>query len=57
MTPKDRAYDQAQARLVRRGADRYQRVDSGQENPKARAEDDRQLSESMPVNGKKRGES
>ncbi|MEW1837506.1 hypothetical protein AB0392_06065 [Nonomuraea angiospora] len=51
--PRDQAYDRAQSRLTRDAAHRYQQPDWGRENPRTRQAYDRELSQSMPVIGRR----
>ncbi|MFI6910479.1 hypothetical protein ACIBKY_55180 [Nonomuraea sp. NPDC050394] len=53
LTPHDKAYDKAQARLAQDAACRYQQPDWGTEDPHTRDAYDRQLAETMPVRGRK----
>ncbi|WP_219504678.1 hypothetical protein [Nonomuraea ceibae] len=52
-TPRDKAYDKAQARLTREAESRYQAPDWGSEDPRAREAYDRELSRTTPVGGQR----
>ncbi|MFI7469977.1 hypothetical protein [Nonomuraea sp. NPDC049646] len=52
-TPRDKAYDQAQGRLTRDAEHRYQQPGWGTEDPRAREAYDRELSQTMPVIGRR----
>ncbi|WP_219498566.1 hypothetical protein [Nonomuraea ceibae] len=51
--PRDKKYDQAQARLVRDASRSYQTPDWGTENPRTREAYDRELARTLRANGRK----